>query len=127
MLSVGSNNIIHLTRGNSMSLTITPISSTTGDVIVLDEGDRVLFTVKTQSGQQFIQKILTRADYDPDGNLTCAIDASDTIGLAVGEYFYDCLLMRTDNSVSTFISSKLFIEKAAGFYTDLSGGGNDAG
>lgn len=125
MLSVDSDNSIHITQGNSLVLTITPMSSATGKKIVLEDGDKVLFTVKSLMSDTVIQRILTRADYDESDNLICEIGPEETVQLAVGEYYYDCLLCQVDGLTSTFISSKLYVTVAAGRYTDITGGVDD--
>ena len=125
MLSVDSDNSIHITQGNSLVLTITPMSSKTGKKIVLEEGDNVLFTVKSLMNEKVIQKILTIADYDESENLICEIGPEETVKLPIGEYYYDCLLCQADGLTSTFIASKIYVTSAAGLYTDITGGVDD--
>ena len=110
-------------RGNSASINITPIDTDTGTPVILQEGDKVLFTVKNQNGATVMKKVLTAADYDDaeDTSLNCSIEPDDTIDLLTGEYAYDCLLVSGGQAV-TFISSSFIIEKALGTYADVSGG-----
>ena len=76
-------------------LTITPMSSKTGEKIILEEGDTVLFTVKSLMNDKVIQKSLTIADYDESENLICEIGPEETVKLPIGEYYFHSL-MRSD-------------------------------
>lgn len=121
-----SDNVLCITRGNSMTIIITPMTADTGKPVILGEGDTVLFTVKNLLGTTVIQKTLTMANYDEGENLVCEVDASETINLPNGEYKYDCLMVLSDGQASTFISSKMFVTDAVGLYTDITGGdGNE--
>lgn len=127
MLTITSSNVLKLTKGNSCIIDITPIDATTKQPVILQSGDKVLFTVKGYSGT-VLQKTLTEADYDDgDTSLNCAINPEDTVDLPVGEYAYDCLYLTDDGQAVTFISSKFIITTAAGLYTDaeLEGGANN--
>lgn len=123
MFDIFDANVIHITRGNSANINITPIDTDEGAPIILYEGDKVLFTVKNAKGETVIQKTLTYENYeDPeDKSLDCEIEPEDTIDLPTGEYQYDCLFLSGSQAV-TFISSAFIIEKALGVYTDLHGG-----
>lgn len=131
MYNLFDDNLIKITRGNSISLQITLTDTETGDPFILEEGDSVLFTV-SRNGEKAIQKILTADDYDPDyeGVLLCNIVPSETVNLLTGEYQYDCLLLTSDGNANTFISSSLVVTNAVGVYTDIhpesdNGGEND--
>ena len=93
MFNVFDSNIIKIVRGNSALIDITPIDTETGDPIILESSDKVLFTAKDRNGNTVIQKQLTSQDYsDPeDPSLNCIIDKEDTVDLLTGEYKYDCL------------------------------------
>lgn len=119
---VDTNRLV-LTEGNSAIIDITPLNEDSGEPIKLNEGDKVLFTIKTSFGKLKLQKELTNADYDSeqDTSLNCVINREDTLGWASGEYFYDCLLIYSDGTTLTFISSTIRIEKALGKYTDVGG------
>lgn len=121
MLSIQSDNKISLTQGNSAKINITPYDAETKEPIILGEGEKVLFTVKTKLGTLKLQKVLTNEDYDDpeDTSLNCDILPEDTINWEVGEYLYDCLLLTSDSEAITFISSKLMVTKAVGKYTDV--------
>lgn len=123
MFDIFDKNVIRIMRGNSASINITPIDTDTGTPVILQEGDKVLFTVKNQNGTTVMKKVLTAADYDDaeDTSLNCSIEPEDTIDLLTGEYAYDCLLLVGSQAV-TFISSAFIIEKALGTYADVSGG-----
>lgn len=125
MLNVTSGNVLNLTKGNSCIIDITPIDEETKQPYILQDGDKVLFTVKDRIFQAVLQKTLTNEDYDDDDtSLNLAIDPQDTIGMRVGEYDYDCLLLTADGQAVTFISSKFILSEAVGVYTDAGGGDN---
>ena len=129
MYDIFGDNIIKIVRGNSAFIDITPVDTETGDPVVLDQSDKVLFTVKNRNGDTVIQKQLTHLDYsDPeDKSLNCLIDKEDTIDLLTGEYKYDCLYIYPDGQAITFISSTLIILDAVGTYKDILPSGGDSG
>ncbi len=117
--------VLRLTRGNSADISITLKDAYTGDPIVIEEGDSVLFTAKDKRGETVIKRTLTYADISPDDghSLILLITPEETM-LTTGEYLYDVLLLTSDGQAITFISSSLVIEKAIGLYTDAGGGDN---
>lgn len=117
--------VLRLTRGNSADISITLKDAYTGDPIVIEEGDSVLFTAKDKRGETVIKRTLTHADISPDDghSLILPITPEETM-LMTGEYLYDVLLLTSDGQAITFISSSLVIEKAIGLYTDAGGGDN---
>lgn len=118
MLSINGN-VLKLTKGNSCIIDITPIDEETKQPYILQDGDKVLFTVKDRIFQTVFQKALTNEDYDEDDtSLNLVINPEDTISMRVGEHDYDCLLLTDDGQAITFISSKFIILEAAGYYTD---------
>lgn len=121
MIDIENNNIIILTQGNSALIDITPIDVDTGEPIVLEDGDKVLFTIKTQGGISMLQKTLTKDDYTDvdDKSLNCAIHPTDTINWGTGDYLYDCLLITDSGEAITFISSIIRLLKALGKVTDV--------
>lgn len=127
MFYIFDENVIKLTRGNSALIDITPIDNSTGAPFILSEGDKVLFTVKSKSGEKVLQKVLTNENYgdEEDTSLNCEITQEDTINLITGEYYYDCLLLTSDDQAVTFISSSLVIQKAIGTANDLGPSGGE--
>lgn len=121
MFEVYNGNKIRLTKGNTVTIDITPIDEETQDPIILVDNDKVLFTIKTSGGRTMLQKTLTKDDYsdEHDTSVNCVIDASDTIDWETGIYYYDCLLYLTNGDIVTFISSTIQILPALGKYTDV--------
>ena len=117
---MSDSNALIITQGNSIVIDITPIDDDTKEPIRLNDGEKVIFTVKNKLGNLMLQKILTNEDYDSpeDNSLNCVLDPSDTINFGSGLYLYDCLLITPTEAV-TFISSTFIVEKAYGKYTDL--------
>lgn len=123
MLNIFDDCILRLTKGNSADISITLTDADTGDAIVIEEGDNVLFTAKSKRGETVIKRTLTDADISPyDGHsLILSLTPEETM-VTTGEYLYDVLLVTSDGQAVTFISSTLIIENALGLYTDLGGG-----
>lgn len=120
MLRCLDPNNITITAGNSAVIDITPIDEESGSPIILGDGDKVLFTVKSHLGDTVIQKTLTKDNYsDPeDTSVNCVLEPDDTIDLYSGEYIYDCILITSEMAV-TFISSTFYVNEALGKYTDV--------
>lgn len=121
MFDIFEGNVVSITKGNSAAIDITPIDTESGDPYILQQGDKVLFTVKNRRQETVIQKVLTNADYTDaeDTSLNCDLEPADTADLLTGEYKYDCLLITSDGQAVTFIKSAFIIEEAVGMYTDV--------
>lgn len=124
------NNRIKLTRGNSCKIDILPLIAYSGDKItkvpvILQNGDRVIFTVGGLSGKKYLQKILTADDYDEnDDSLNLVLFPEDTINLQPINYVYDVVLVYDNGASVTFIDSATFsVLPAVGTYQDLERGG----
>lgn len=126
MLNIFDECALRLTKGNSADISITLTDADTGEPIVIETGDNVLFTVKDKRGETVIKRILTPADISPDDghSLILTLEPEETM-LTTGEYLYDVLLVTSDGQAITFISSSLIIQQAIGLYTDV--GGDDNG
>jgi hypothetical protein len=115
-------NKITLTQGNSAIIDITPYLNDSQNPIVLQEGDKVLFTVKSVSGREYLKKILTNNDYDneEDTSLNVVLTPEDTVNLAPYRYLYDLLLIYANGEAYTFIGTSEFeITQAVGTINDL--------
>lgn len=123
MFDIFDKNIINIPRGNSITVYVTPVDDLTGSPIIIGEGDSVVLTVATKTGETVIQKTLTSANYPsevgaPEGALICEFDPNDTEELLTGEYPYDCLLQMGAGTRVTFVSSSVIITET------ISSGGN---
>lgn len=123
MLNIFDAQLIKITKGNSAEVLITLTDSETGIPIVIEEGDKVLFTAKSKNGVMVIQKVLTHADLDSDGHSLVMTIMPEETNIETGEYPYDVLLATLSGQVITFISSVMVITPAVGLYTDVGGGG----
>ena len=123
MFYILSDNVIKITKGNSANIDIMLVQSETQEPVILEENDRILFTVKNMHDATVIQKTITSNDLvdGKEGTYSCEILPDDTIDLATGEYEYDCLLILADGQAITFVSSAFVIIKAVGLYTDIGG------
>lgn len=118
------DSVIYLTQGNHLELAIEVRNEETGEVIELEEGDYILFTVENKNHRTVIQRKLTMADADPETKaVNCVISASDTVSLPTGEYPFDCLYVTGGDNATTFIKSSIVIQKAIGKITDSTEGG----
>ncbi len=107
MLSVGNNNKITLTRGDTLTLELT-LTDSNGDQYVPDEGDSLRFAISEgyEGGQYY------RLKYEQDistEDMAFTMPASETKKLEYKEYNYDIELTRSDGTVDTMISSQLKI------------------
>ena len=108
MLEINGTDI-RMTRGNTAYLDITPLDEG-GQPIVLGEGDRVIFKVKSPFGETKLTRILDNSCYsDPeDTSVNLLLVPDDTLGMRTGLYLYDCILIFADGQAYTFISESRF-------------------
>lgn len=122
MFYVFDHNLIRLTRGNSVSIEMALIVESTGDMYEFTDDDRVVFTVaKNTTGAVVLRKTMTIDDVVDTGKIKMELKPDETVGLAPGEYKYDCLLITADGQAITFISSAFMVDEAVGVYTDIGG------
>ena len=62
MFNIFDEQLLKITKGNSVEVLITLTDTDTGLPITIGEGDSVLFTAKNQNGVTVIQKTLTVND-----------------------------------------------------------------
>lgn len=113
---------IVLTQGNSCEIDTTPFFEDTEMPIVLGEGDKILFTVKSSNGKIYLKKILTNADYTntEDTSINIILKPEDTVNLQPHKYVYDLLLVYADGRAYTYVDESIFeIKKAVGTIKDL--------
>ena len=105
------DNTITLVRGNTCPLKITPTQEIEGvkSPYILQEGDKVIFTIQTRlAGTDVFKKILTNADYDEKLNLAFKLNYEDTINLELTTYEYDIALQTASGDFYTFIPLSYF-------------------
>lgn len=116
MLFIDENNNITLTRGDTLTLTVTlleevapvpPATEPTLEPYVPAAGDVIRFAVskgyKTESGYELkLEKII------PHDTMTFTCSATET-ALDYRDYNYDVEITHEDGSVDTFISGNLLI------------------
>lgn len=112
---------IQLTRGNSANISLL-LTDDQGQAVTLDNGDKVIFKVKTPTGTDKIIKILTNADYGETG-LDLTMSPNDTLDMQCGTYVYDCILVLANGEAYTFIGeSKFVLLRAIGTIEDVGDG-----
>ena len=121
MLIISGTDIM-LTRGNTAELLVLP-QNEDGTPFFLEEGDKVLFTVKNRYDKEMIQKeILPSAQNEETGEITIILSPEDTINMNPQAYTYDVLLVTASGDAYTFIPRSVFeITLAVGTYTDIGG------
>lgn len=103
MLTIKSNNDIHLTQGDSAHLNI-EITNDDGTPYAIKEGDTLTMTVKATNGTLIFSKTVQAYE-------SIILEPQDTINVGVGRYKYD-IQLNTENQVYTIIPvSSFFIEE----------------
>ena len=100
MYSIGRNNKITLTRGDSFYATINVVSSIGRTPYEPEVGDQIRFAMKKNYDDT---TVLIEKSIDPE-DLILALDPADTKTLAYGEYVYDIQLTTAAGDVDTFIA-----------------------
>ena len=106
MLSIDSGNVIKITRGDSLTLTVSMVKD--GEVYTPVEGDEIRFALSLgYKGQKGYRPILTREI--PTDSLTFTMTADETQNLSEQKYNYDVQMTYANGEVDTFISAKLMM------------------
>ena len=104
MLSIDSGNVIKITRGDTLTLTVSMTKD--GEAYTPVEGDEIRFALSLgYKGQKGYRPILTREI--PTDSLTFSMTADETQNLSEQKYNYDVQITYADGSVDTFISSTM--------------------
>lgn len=99
-------NDITITQYNTAEIAVTPYYDT-GDTYILDDGEKVVFTVRSPvTGEVVLKKTLTASDYNENGELVIYLTSDDT-ALVCEQYVYDVALI-TDVDFVTFIPKSKF-------------------
>ena len=118
-------NDIFMVRGDTLKLTLTDIKLSDGTEYVLSDSDIVYLDVKKYATDKtaIIRKSVTKADYI-DGGLQFVFLPADTVGLPIGEYWFDVRLYVDDDNIYTIIPmSKFRIVQNVTDIPDNGGGG----
>lgn len=107
MYSIGRNNKITLTKGDSFYSVINVVSSTSREPYVPEEGDEIRFAMKKNYSDA---ECLIEKDIDTE-DLILHLAPGDTKSLEVGDYVYDIQLTTASGDVDTFIVAKLVLTK----------------
>ena len=117
-------NDIALYRGNSADFVLKPIS-VDGEKVTLEEGDRILFTVRSRPDALSVthfSRVFTMNDYDEEGQIVLHLRPKDTVKFDVHTYWYDVAICFADGTFYTFVPySKFDILAALGDVGMLSG------
>ena len=113
---------IALVRGDTLKLTLTDIRLSDGSEYVLSDSDIVYLDVKRYATDKtpIIHKSATKANYI-DGGLPFVFLPADTVGLPIGEYWFDVRLYCDDDNIYTIIPMSKF--RIVQNVTDIPNGG----
>lgn len=113
---------ISIVRGDTLKLTLTDIKLSDGTDYVLSDTDIVYLDVKKYATDKtaIIRKSATKADYI-DGGLPFVFLPADTVGLPIGEYYFDVRLFVNDDNIYTIIPQSKF--RIVQNITDIPNGG----
>ena len=104
MLFIDNGNVIRITRGDTLTLTVGMVKD--GETYTPVEGDVIRFALSIgYKGQRGYMPILTREI--PTDSLTFTLTAEETQNLTEQKYNYDVQITYADGSVDTFISSTM--------------------
>ena len=100
---------ITIVRGDTLKLTLTDIKLSDGSDYVLTDTDIVYLDVKKYATDKtaIIRKSVTKAKYI-DGGLPFVFLPADTVGLSIGEYYFDVRLYCDDDNIYTIIPASKF-------------------
>lgn len=106
-----------LHRGNSADFILKPIYEDGADV-ALEEGDRILFTVRSRPvahSMTLYSRVFDMNDCDAEGRIVLHLKPEDTVKFQVHTYWYDVAICFADGSFYTFVPySKFDIMPALG-------------
>lgn len=110
MIRVNKNNVIEMTRGDTLLVRVVPTRA--GAPYVPIEGDSIRFALKSNKMDYAKTKfkdttplVLKNVPLD---TLLLRLDPEDTKELPFGEYIYDVQLTQADGFVSTFVANTRF-------------------
>ena len=108
-------NRISITRGDSAQITLTIRDRVTGSVFILDDGDRLTFTLKRfiTDKEPVLTKTLGQGIRQEQERCVLQFLPEDTQLLACGRYVYEMKLMRKNGYTDTFIPARdFFLERS---------------
>ena len=113
---------ITLVRGDTLKLTLTDIKLSDGTKYVLSDNDVVYLDVKKYVTDKtaIISKSAVKENYI-DGGLPFVFLPADTVGLPIGEYWFDARLFVDDDNIYTIIPMSKF--RIVQNVTDIPNGG----
>lgn len=107
MLNIDAKNNITLTRGDTLTLSLT-LTTRSGEAYTPEAGDVIRFAIsKGFCGDAFYD--LKYSQNIPTDTLSLTVPASETKKLECGEYNYDVEITHNDGFVDTVISARLKI------------------
>ena len=100
---------IALVRGDTLKLTLTDIKLSDGTDYVLSDTDIVYLDVKKYATDKtaIISESAVKENYI-DGGLPFVFLPADTVGLPIGEYYFDVRLYCDDDNIYTIIPASKF-------------------
>ena len=114
---------ISIVRGDTLKLTLKDIKLSDGTDYVLSDTDIVYLDVKKYATDKtaIISKSAVKENYI-DGGLPFVFLPADTVGLPIGEYYFDVRLFVDDDNIYTIIPASKF--RIVQNITDIPNGGD---
>lgn len=111
---------IELIQGNTAQFYTYPVSEATGEEIVLEGDDKILFIIKPKYGKDIFKKVFNKDDYDEDEQLVITITPKDTKNIKPGEYRYGVTYMPDDGTEAyTYQMGDFVILESCGTVDDI--------
>lgn len=106
MFDIDKYGNIKVSRANTAEVCIQLVDNVTGDIIVAETGDLLIFSVRYGKSTLVTRKQLTEDDYDPEQKgFVLTLTPEDT-DFEPYKYKYDFMFTRADGSQSNFPSDE---------------------
>lgn len=106
MFDIDKYGNIKVSRANTAEVCIQLVDNVTGDIIVAETGDLLIFSVRYGKSTIVTHKQLTEADYDPEQQGFVLMLTQKDTDFEPYKYKYDFMFTRADGSQSSFPSDK---------------------
>lgn len=106
MFDIDKYGNIKVSRANTAEVCIQLVDNITGDIIVAETGDLLIFSVRYGKNTVVTRKQLTEADYDPEQKGFVLMLTPEDTDFEPYKYKYDFMFARADGSQSSFPSDE---------------------
>lgn len=106
MFDIDKYGNIKISRSNTAEVCIQLVDNVTGDIIVAETGDLLIFSVRYGKSTLVTRKQLTEDDYDPEQQGFVLMLTPEDTDFEPYKYKYDFMFTRADGSQSNFPSDE---------------------